>query len=84
MGLNDYLGLLVEVDGATSINTVLLADVKGGVFLPIYSLVLWAKHLKTIVKEAPANPKTRFSPISTTTPSRKGTSAPISAPRQLT
>ena len=36
MGLNDYLGLLVKVDGTTSINTILLVDVKVGVFLPIY------------------------------------------------
>jgi hypothetical protein len=28
MGLNVYLGLLVEVDGATSISTILLVDVK--------------------------------------------------------
>ena len=27
MGLNDYLGLLVEVDGATSISIILLVDV---------------------------------------------------------
>ena len=32
MGINDYLGLLVEVDGATSISTILLVDVDVGIF----------------------------------------------------
>ena len=34
MGLNDYLGLLVEVDGATSISTILLVDVDVESFPP--------------------------------------------------
>jgi hypothetical protein len=34
MGLNVYLGLLVEVDGATSISIILLVDVKVESFLP--------------------------------------------------
>ena len=35
MCFNDYLGLLVNVEGATSISTILLVDVDVGVFLPI-------------------------------------------------
>ena len=35
MDLNDYLGLLVEVDGATLISTILLVDVDIGSVLPI-------------------------------------------------
>jgi hypothetical protein len=34
MGLNVYLGLLVEVDGATSFSTILLVDVKLESFPP--------------------------------------------------
>jgi hypothetical protein len=34
MGLNDYLGLLAEVDGATSISTISLVDVEVESFPP--------------------------------------------------
>jgi hypothetical protein len=34
MGLNDYLGLLVEVDGATSISTISLLNMKMESFPP--------------------------------------------------
>ena len=45
MGLNDYLGLLVEVDGATLISTILLVDVKVGSFPPyIYVPPLGKAH----------------------------------------
>jgi hypothetical protein len=55
MGLNVYLGLLVEVEGATSINTILLVDVKVESFPPyIYVPIPWAKHTKTIVRGAPS------------------------------
>jgi hypothetical protein len=48
MSLNVYLGLLVEVDGATSISTILLVDVKVENFSPYkYVPTLWAKHTKT-------------------------------------
>jgi hypothetical protein len=55
MDLNVYLGLLVEVDGATSISTILLVDVKVESFPP-YKFVstLWAKHTKTTVRGAPS------------------------------
>ena len=32
-GINDYLGPLVNVEGATSINTILLVDVDAGSLL---------------------------------------------------
>ena len=35
MGFNDYLGPLVNVEGATSISTILLVDVDMGSFFPI-------------------------------------------------
>jgi len=35
MGFNDYLGPLVNVEGATSISIILLVDEIWGVFLPI-------------------------------------------------
>ena len=34
MDLNDYLGILVKVDGATSISTILLVDVDVESFSP--------------------------------------------------
>jgi hypothetical protein len=51
MGLNVYLGLLAEVDGATSISTISLLDMEVKSFsLYIYEPTLWAKHLKTTVR----------------------------------
>jgi hypothetical protein len=53
MGLNVYLGLLVEVDGTTSISTILLVDVKVDSFsLYKYVPTLWAKYTKTTVRGA--------------------------------
>ena len=69
MGLNDYLGLLVKVDGATSISTILLADVKVESFPPyIFVPTPWANHTKTTKNGAPSlgNPscsKLDFSPL---------------------
>jgi hypothetical protein len=55
MGLNVYLGLLVEVDGATSISTILLVDMKVESFPPYkYVPTPWAKHTKTTVRGAPS------------------------------
>jgi hypothetical protein len=51
MGLNDYLGLLAEVDGATSISTISLVDMKVESFPYIYVPTPWAKHTKTTVDE---------------------------------
>ena len=68
MGFNDYLGPLVNVEGATSISTILLVDVDVGSFSPYkYVSTLWAKHTKTNVRGAPSlgNPscsKLDFSP----------------------
>ena len=70
MGFNDYLGLLVQVDGATSISTISLVDVDVGSFSSyIYQPTPWAKHTKTTVWGAPSlgNPscsKLYFSPFS--------------------
>jgi hypothetical protein len=45
----------VEVDGATSINTILLVDVKVESFPPYkYIPTPWAKHTKTTVRGAPS------------------------------
>ena len=69
MGLNDYLGLLVKVDGATSISIILLVDVDVGSFSSYKSILTpWAKHIKTTVWGAPSlgNPscsKLDFSPL---------------------
>ena len=55
MGFNDYLGLLVNVEGATSVSTILLVDVDVGSFSPyIYLPTPWAKHTKTTVWGAPS------------------------------
>jgi hypothetical protein len=52
MGLNVYLGLLVEVEGATSISTILLVNMKVESFPPyIYVPIPWEKHTKTTVEE---------------------------------
>jgi hypothetical protein len=55
MGLNVYLGLVVEVVGATSISTILLVDVKVKTFSPYkYVPIPWTKHTKTTVRGAPS------------------------------
>jgi hypothetical protein len=55
MGLNVYLGLLVEVDDATSISTILLTDVKVESYPPYkYVPTPWTKHTKTTVRGAPS------------------------------
>ena len=55
MGFNDYLGPLVNVEGATSISTILLVDVDVGSFSPyIYLPTPWVKHTKTTVWGAPS------------------------------
>jgi hypothetical protein len=55
MGLNVYLGLLVEVNGATSISTILLVGVKVKSFSPYkYVHTPWVKHTKTTVRGAPS------------------------------
>ena len=52
MGFNNYLGPLVNVEGATSISTILLVDVDVGSFSPYkYVPTPWAKHNKTTIKE---------------------------------
>ena len=68
MNFNDYLGPLVNMEGATSISTILLIDVDMGSFSPYrYIPSHWTKHTKTTVKGAPSlrNPscsKLDFSP----------------------
>ena len=53
MCFNDYLGPLVNVEGATSISTILLDDVDVGSFSPNkYIPTPWAKHSKTTVRVA--------------------------------
>ena len=70
MGFNDYLSPLVNVEGATSINTILLVDVDVESFSSyIYVPTLWAKHTKTTVRgssslENPSCSKLDFSPPS--------------------
>ena len=55
MGFNVYLGPLVNVEGATSISTILLVDVDVGSFSPHkYVPTSWAKHTKTTVRGAPS------------------------------
>jgi hypothetical protein len=55
MSLNVYLGLLVKVDGATSISIILLVDVKVESFPPYkYVPTPWTKHTKTTVRGAPS------------------------------
>ena len=55
MGFNDYLGPLVNVEGATSISTILLVDVDVGSFSPYkYVPTPWAKHTKTTIRGAPS------------------------------
>ena len=53
MNFNDYLGPLVNVEGVTSISTILLVDVDVGSFSPNkYVPTPWAKHTKTTVRGA--------------------------------
>ena len=55
MSFNDYLGLLVNVEGATSISTILLVDVDVGSFSPYkYVPTPWKNHTKTTVRGAPS------------------------------
>ena len=70
MGFNNYLGPLVNVEGATSISIILLVDVDVGSFSPYkYVPKPSAKHIKTTVRGTPSlgNPscsKLDFSPPS--------------------
>ena len=70
MGFNDYLGPLVNMEGATSISTILLVDVDVVSFLPYkYVPTPWAKHIKTTIRGAsslgnPSCSKLDFSPPS--------------------
>ena len=51
MDFNDYLGPLVNVEGATSISTILLVNVDVGSFSPYkYIPTPWAKNTKTWIK----------------------------------
>jgi hypothetical protein len=71
MGLNVYLGLLVEVDGATSISTILLVDVKMENFSPYkYVPTHWAKHTKTTIRGAPSLGNLSCSKLNISPPSR--------------
>jgi hypothetical protein len=54
MGLNDYLGLLAQVDDATSISTISLVDMEVESFPPYIRAIPWAKHTKTTVRGAPS------------------------------
>ena len=50
MGFNDYFGPIVNVEGATSISTILLVHVDVGSFSSYKSILTpWAKHIKTTV-----------------------------------
>ena len=68
MYFNDYLGPLVNIEGAISISTILLVDVDVGSFSSNkYVPTPWAKHTKNTVRGAPSlgNPscsKLDFSP----------------------
>ena len=55
MGFNDYLGPLVNVEGATSISNIVLVDVDVGSFSSYkYVPIPWVKHTKTTVWGAPS------------------------------
>ena len=55
MGFNDYLDPLVNMEGATSINIILLVNVDVESFSPYkYIPTPWAKLIKTIVRGAPS------------------------------
>ena len=55
MGFHNYLGPLVNVDGATSISTILLVDVEVESFSPyIYAPTSWTNHNRTTVRGAPS------------------------------
>ena len=55
MGFNNYLGPLVNVEGAASISIISLVDVDVGSFSPyIFVPTPWAKHTKTIIRGAPS------------------------------
>ena len=68
MDFNNYLGPLVNMEGAASVSTILLVDVDVGSFSSYKSVPTpWAKHTKTTVRGAPSleNPscsKIDFSP----------------------
>ena len=70
MGFNDYLGPIVNVEGATSISTILLVDVDVGSFYPYkYVPTPWTKHTKTTVREAPSLENRSCSKLDFTPPS---------------
>jgi hypothetical protein len=51
MGLNDYIGLLAEVDGATSTSTISLVDMEVESFSPYMYLPYGQSTPKTTVEE---------------------------------
>ena len=70
MDFNDYLGPLVNVEGATSISTILLVDVDVGSFSPYkYVPTPWAKHTKTTVRGAPSLRNLSYSKLDFSPPS---------------
>jgi hypothetical protein len=70
MGFNDYLGPLVNVEGATSISIILLVDVDVGSFAPYkYVPTPWAKHTKTSVRGAPSLGNLSYSKLDFSPPS---------------
>jgi hypothetical protein len=61
----------VEVDGAISVSTILLIDVKVVTFPPYkYVPTLWAKHTKTTVRGAPSLGNLSCSKLNISPPSR--------------
>ena len=85
MSFNDYLGPLVNVEGATSINTILLVDVDVESFSPYkYVPTSWVKHTKTTIRGAPSleNPscsKSDFSHLLSPSPSPSPSFSPSPA-----
>ena len=70
MGFNGYLVPLVNVEGATSISTILLVDVDVESFSPYkYIPILWSKHTKTTIRRAPSLENRSCSKLDFTPPS---------------
>ena len=77
MGFNDYLGPLVNMEGATSVSTILLVDIDVGSFSSYKSVPTpWAKHTKTTTRGAPSLGNLSCSKLDFSPPSHVAASQP--------
>ena len=84
MGFNVYLGPLVQVDGATSISTILLADVDVGVFRLTNMYQPLEQSTRTNIRRAPSLVNPSCSKFDFSPPLTIAATLPVAAPSSCT